>query len=901
MPPGHLFVEYIYRYIDNHRMKNSKQIRQEFISFFEKRGHRFVRSAPVVPNDDPTLLFSNSGMAQFKDVFLGTGIRDYSRAVNSQKCIRASGKHNDLEDVGYDNYHHTFFEMLGNWSFGDYFKKEAIEWAWELMTEQWRLPKEKMWATVFAGGDGVEADEDAEKLWKTCTDIASEQVLRFDKNDNFWEMGEVGPCGPCSELHIDLGQGTCPLSDKHECAVNLEGCWRFVELWNLVFMQYQRFADGHLEELSAQHVDTGMGLERICRVLQEVDSNYSTDLFVPILDKISEVTGQADSGEDTGVAFRVIADHLRSLSFAVADGALPSNEGRGYVLRRMLRRATRFGRVLNMHEPFIYKLVPTLAEVMGDAFPEINKQQKHVQNVIQAEETSFGSTLDRGLEIFQKMISSSETKSSKIISGEDAFKLYDTYGFPVDLTRLMSNEHGFEVDEKGFEKLMKEQQERAREAGKFKTIPDKWSEISEGPDSKFVGYDTFITESKLRRFSQNESGQWQFILDTTPFYAESGGQVGDHGILQQNDNTWNVVDVQKMGDSIIHICEAENKNLKNIAPDNSTITASVDEKLRLSTTNNHTAAHLMHEALRQVLGEHVTQAGSLVNPEILRFDFTHFEKVSDTQLEEIENIVNLVIRQNINTDIYETPFDEAISSGIIALFGEKYGDVVRVVKISDYSEELCGGCHVKATGQIGQFRIVSEEGIAAGIRRVVAVTGKQAELMAQEQGRVARALRQLLNVPEAQIPEMAEKLAEEKRQLEKEVQSLRSKAALAGISELVAQAEEIEGVSVLAREIEADSADTLRNIGHSVREQISSGIAWLAATMDEKSTLLCVVSDDLIQRGIKAGDMVNEVAKLADGRGGGKPNMAQAGIKAPEKLSSALAAATEIVREKLAN
>ena len=882
-------------------MKNSKQIRQEFISFFEKRGHRFVRSAPVVPNDDPTLLFSNSGMAQFKDVFLGTGIRDYSRAVNSQKCIRASGKHNDLEDVGYDNYHHTFFEMLGIWSFGDYFKKEAIEWAWELMTEQWGLPKEKMWATVFAGGDGVEADEDAENLWKTCTDIASEQVLRFDKNDNFWEMGEVGPCGPCSELHIDLGQGTCPLSDKHECAVNLEGCWRFVELWNLVFMQYQRFADGHLQELAAQHVDTGMGLERICRVLQEVDSNYSTDLFVPIMDKISEVTGQADSGGDASVAFRVIADHLRSLSFAVADGALPSNEGRGYVLRRMLRRATRFGRVLNMHEPFIYKLVPTLAQEMGDAFPEINKQQKHVQNVIQAEETSFGSTLDRGLEIFQKMISSSETKSSKIISGGDAFKLYDTYGFPVDLTRLMSNEHGFEVDEKGFEKLMKEQQERAREAGKFKTIPDKWSEISEGPDSKFVGYDTFITESKLRRFSQNESGQWQFILDTTPFYAESGGQVGDHGILQQNDNTWNVVDVQKMGDSIIHICEAENKKLKNIVPDNSSITASVDEKSRLSTTNNHTAAHLMHEALRQVLGEHVTQAGSLVNPEMLRFDFTHFEKVSDTQLEEIENIVNLVIRQNINTDIYETPYDEAISSGIIALFGEKYGDVVRVVKISDFSEELCGGCHVKATGQIGQFRLVSEEGIAAGIRRVVAVTGKQAELMAQEQGRVARALRQLLNVPEAQIPEMAEKLAEEKRQLEKEVQSLRSKAALEGISELVAQAEEVEGVSVLAREIEADSADTLRNIGHSVREQISSGIAWLATTMDEKSTLLCVVSDDLIQRGIKAGDMVNEVAKLADGRGGGKPNMAQAGIKAPEKLPSALAAATEIVREKLAN
>ena len=882
-------------------MKNSKQIRREFISFFEKRGHRFIRSSPVVPNDDPTLLFSNSGMAQFKDVFLGTGSRNYKRAVNSQKCIRASGKHNDLEDVGYDNYHHTFFEMLGNWSFGDYFKKEAIEWAWELMTEHWELPKEKMWATVFAGGDGVKADEDAEKLWNNCTDINSKQVLRFDKNDNFWEMGEVGPCGPCSELHIDLGQGSCPFSEKHECAVNLEGCWRFVELWNLVFMQYQRFPDGHLEELSAQHVDTGMGLERICRVMQKVDSNYSTDLFEPILDKISYVTGQSDSEGDVGVAFRVIADHLRSLSFAVADGALPSNEGRGYVLRRMLRRASRFGRVLNMNEPFIYKLVPILAEVMGNAFPEINKQQEHIQNVIQAEETSFGSTLDRGLEIFQKMISKPETISSKIISGKDAFKLYDTYGFPVDLTRLMSKENGLKVDENEFEILMKEQQYRAREAGKFKKIPNKWSEISEGPDSKFVGYDTFITESKLRRFSQNESGQWQFILETTPFYAESGGQVGDHGILQQNDKIWNVLDVQKMGDSIIHMCEAKNKNLKNIIPDNSTITASVDQKSRLSTTNNHTAAHLMHEALRQVLGEHVSQAGSLVNQEMLRFDFTHFEKVSDIQLEEIENIVNSVIRQNISTDIYETAYDEAISSGIIALFGEKYGDVVRVVKISDFSEELCGGCHVKATGQIGQFRLVSEEGIAAGIRRIVAVTGRQAELISQEQGRVTRALRQLLNVPEAEIPEITEKLAEEKRQLEKEVQSLRSKAALQGISELVAQAEDVEGVSVLAREIEADSAETLRNIGHSVREQISSGIAWLATTINEKSTLLCVVSDDLIERGIKAGDMVNEVAKLADGRGGGKPNMAQAGIKAPEKITSALDATKAIVREKLIN
>ena len=886
-------------------MKNSKEIRQEFISFFEDRGHRFVRSAPVVPNDDPTLLFSNSGMAQFKDVFLGTGVREYNRAANSQKCIRASGKHNDLEDVGHDNYHHTFFEMLGNWSFGDYFKKEAIEWAWELMTDVWGLPKDKLWATVYEGGEGVEADEDAENLWRTRTDINPEQVLRFDKQDNFWEMGEVGPCGPCSELHIDLGEGTCPLSDKHDCSVNLEGCWRFVELWNLVFIQYQRFPDGHLEPLAAQHVDTGMGLERVCRVLQGVDSNYSTDLFTPILAGISEVTGQEDSGGDVGVAYRVIADHLRSLSFAIADGAFPSNEGRGYVLRRMLRRATRYGRVLNMHEPFIYKLVPVLAEVMGDAFPEINKQQKHVQNVIQAEETSFGLTLDRGLEIFEKMVTTPETKAAEQLSGEDAFKLYDTYGFPVDLTRLMCEERGIGTDENGFDKLMHEQRTRAREAGKFKATLDEWTEISAGQDSKFVGYDILRTESKLRRHSRNDQGQWQFILDITPFYAESGGQVGDHGTLEQNRKKWNVVDVQKQGDSIIHFCEEVNPEAKNASPDftpdASPMTAVVNAELRLSTTNNHTAAHLMHEGLKQVLGEHVNQAGSLVNPEILRFDFTHFEKVTERQLEEIENIVNSVIRDNIPTDIYETPFQEALDSGITALFGEKYGDVVRVVKVSDFSEELCGGCHVKATGQIGQFRIFSEEAIASGVRRVVAVTGRQAELMSQEQGRVARSLRQLMNVPEAQVPEMVEKLAEDKRKLERELQALRSEAALAGVSELIAQAEEVEGVLVLAKIIEVDSADTLRNMGQALREKMPSGIAWLATSMSGKSTLLCVVTDDLIARGFKAGELVNALALLADGRGGGKPNMAQAGIKAPEKLAEALATAPVLVREKLAN
>ena len=882
-------------------MKSSKQIRKEFISFFEKKEHRFIRSAPVVPNDDPTLLFTNSGMAQFKDVFLGTGQREYKRATNSQKCIRASGKHNDLEDVGHDNYHHTFFEMLGNWSFGDYFKREAIGWAWELMTEVWGLQKDQLWATVYEGGEGLEADEEAENLWLTQTGISPNQILRFDKKDNFWEMGEVGPCGPCSELHIDLGEGSCPISDRHKCSVNLEGCWRFVELWNLVFIQYQRFPDGHLEPLPAKHVDTGMGLERICRVLQGVDSNYSTDLFTPILNSINVVTGQTDSGNEVSVAYRVIADHLRSIGFAVTDGAFPSNEGRGYVLRRMLRRATRYGRILNMHEPFIYKLVPVLVEVMGEAFPEIKKQQEHVQNIIKAEETSFGLTLDRGLEIFEKMISNHETKSEKMLSGENVFKLYDTFGFPADLTRLLCEEKCIEIDEMGFEKLMQGQRYRAREAGKFNAKLEKWTEVSEGSDSEFVGYGLIRTESKLRRYFLNDKGQFQFILDKTPFYAESGGQVGDNGTLEQNGKNWNVVDVQKQGESIVHFCESVNSGQNVDFPDDSQMVALIDEEKRLSTTNNHTAAHLMHEALKQVLGNHVNQAGSLVNSEMLRFDFTHFEKVNDLQLEEIENIVNDVIRQNINTEIYNIPFQKALDSGITALFGEKYGDVVRVVKISGFSEELCGGCHVKSTGQIGQFRMFSEEAISSGVRRVVALTGRQAENMNQLHSMVARSLRQLMNVPEEQVPEMVEKLALEKRQLERELKDLRSKAAISGITELIAEAEEIEGVLVLAKIIEVDSSDTLRELGLVLQKKMTPGVVWLATTISGKSTLVCTVSDDLINKGLKAGELVNKVAQLADGRGGGKPDMAQAGIKDPEKLRVALLSAHKFVREKLVN
>ncbi|MGA0375472.1 MAG: alanine--tRNA ligase, partial [bacterium] len=623
-------------------MKTSQQIRQEFISFFEERQHRFVRSSPVVPNDDPTLLFANAGMNQFKDVFLGSGTRDYNRAANSQKCIRASGKHNDLEDVGRDNYHHTFFEMLGNWSFGDYFKEEGIRWAWELLTEVWGLDKTRLHATVFGGDeqDGLPPDEEAAELWRRCTDINPDHIHFFGKKENFWEMGDTGPCGPCSEIHIDMTEDRsgAPLVNADDA--------RVIEIWNLVFIQFNRGNDRKLSPLPAKGFDTGMGLERVCRVLQGVDSNYSTDLFTPLLKAISEITGTQDAEGEIGVAYRVIADHLRSLSFAIADGAIPSNEGRGYVLRRMLRRATRFGRVLGMETPFIHKLVPTLAGVMGDAFPEIRQQQAHISRVIESEEASFGNTLDRGLEIFEQMVAQPATISQKKLSGEDAFKLYDTYGFPVDLTRLICEERQLELDEAGFEVCMEAQRTKARESARFQTAQIEWQELEGGPHSRFIGYNSYNAETWIRRFAQNQSGQWLFTLDTTPFYAESGGQVADQGTIQQGQRTWSVVDVRKEGDLIIHVCEGSEQ------PKPEPVIARIDVDKRKATTRNHTGTHMLHAALKQIIGQHVNQAGSIVHPDYLRFDFTHSERLSSDQVEEIERLVNRKIRENIDLNVF---------------------------------------------------------------------------------------------------------------------------------------------------------------------------------------------------------------------------------------------------------
>ena len=935
-------------------MKTSQQIRQEFISFFESKGHRFVRSSPVVPMDDPTLLFTNAGMNQFKDIFLETGARDYKRAVNSQKCIRASGKHNDLEDVGHDNFHHTFFEMLGNWSFGEYFKEDAIRWAWELMVDRWGLPADKLWATVFEGsrpvdqtttGEGnakenLEPDLEAEDLWKSCTDVRHEQILRCNKKDNFWEMGETGPCGPCSEIHIDLGEGACPLSGEHRCAVNVEGCWRFVELWNLVFIQYNRDACGILKKLPAKHVDTGMGLERICRVLQKVDSNYDTDLFTPLLEAISQMTGKSYADGEVGVAFRVIADHLRSLTFAIADGAIPSNEGRGYVLRRMLRRATRYGRTLGMREPFLHLLVPHLTQYMGGAFPEIAAQEKHVSGVIQAEEESFGQTLDRGLEIFEQMMQQPETRTNHRLCGEDVFRLYDTYGFPIDLTRLLCEERHYSIDEAGFEQCMEQQRTRAREAARFKSTIENWRIVSEGPHSRFVGYHAHTTISSIRRYARNEQGQWLIILDQSPFYAEAGGQVADRGWLRQQgvdtgedshsinkvlsppegegqseggkracqsaiegshsidpttawEKQWTLVDVQKDGDAIVHIVEG------NSSPSESPMKAEVDRELRLTTTYNHTATHLLHSALRRVLGSHVNQAGSVVHPDYLRFDFTHFEKLSELQALEIEGLVNQKIRENIPLDIYETEYDQAIASGIIALFGEKYDDRVRVVQAADYSSELCGGCHVRATGEIGQFRILSEASIASGIRRIVAVTGPESERMAREEGKAIHHLRRLLNVSTGEMASLVHQILEEKRQLEKELLALKKESAAGGAGHLLKQAHAVAGVQVVVSKVEIDSMDAFKSLGDSLRKQLDPGLAVLAAELNGKVSFLCVVSDHLVSRKVKAGEVINLVAALADGRGGGKPHLAQAGAKSPGKLADALRQAPSLIEQYL--
>ncbi|MCB0283806.1 MAG: alanine--tRNA ligase [Calditrichaeota bacterium] len=866
----------------------SNEIRKQFIEFFKSKKHTFVPSASVVPLDDPTLLFTNAGMNQFKDVFLAKGERPYSRAANAQKCIRVSGKHNDLEEVGHDTYHHTFFEMLGNWSFGDYYKKEAIAWAWELLTQVWKLPKERLYATVFGGDteDGLEADTEAEQLWKEMTNIPHDHILRFGKKDNFWEMGATGPCGPCSEIHIDL---TDDLSGGP--LVNA-GVPEVIEIWNLVFIQYNRDEQGKLTLLPAKHVDTGAGFERIVAVLQKKNSNYDTDVFSPLLDEIGKLAGEKYEQSAEKIAFRVIADHIRMLSFSIADGGLPSNEGRGYVMRRILRRAARYGRKLNMREPFIYKLVPRLVEHMGDAYPELKDRADHVAKVIQSEEVHFNRTLDRGLEIFEKITTSLQKKKKTVIPGTDVFKLYDTFGFPVDLTRILAEEKNLSIDMDAFEKEMDQQRERARSAAKFtsQTVStDQWTILNEGDDSSFVGYEEVAFNTQISRFWQN-GNEVRIRLMKTPFYAESGGQVGDKGKIEGEGFVLDVIDTQKEGNAIIHICRYEGE----FNPKNDKVYAEILNSERRKTIKNHTATHLLHGALRRVLGDHVHQAGSLVTPDRLRFDFTHFEKVKDEQLTEIEQIVNSEIQKDTHLEIVNKKFTEAKAMGAMALFGEKYGDVVRTVRIGEFSLELCGGTHVKDTGEIGPFIIVSEEGIASGVRRIEAITGPKAVHFIQQTRSYVTDITQILNSPENLISDKINGLLDDKKRLEKELADLKAQQLSGNLDGIIASAKSKNDIKMILHKVENADMNQLKDLGDKIREKVQSTVGLIGSKNDDKLAFVAFVSDDLL-KSYNAGNLVREVAKVAGGGGGGRPHMATAGGKDVAKLDEAMQKFEELI------
>jgi alanyl-tRNA synthetase len=871
----------------------SQEIRKQFINFFEKKHHKFVYSSPVVPLEDPTLLFTNAGMNQFKNIFLGLEKRDYTRVANTQKCIRVSGKHNDLEEVGRDTYHHTFFEMLGNWSFGDYYKKEAITWAWELLTDVWKLPKKQLYATVY------QDDDDAAEIWKNFTDVQPEHIVRFGMKENFWEMGETGPCGPCSEIHIDLGPERCDKKDiPHKCQVNGE-CGRYIELWNLVFIQYNREHDQSLVELPAKHVDTGMGFERIVSVIQNVNSNYSTDLFVPIINKINELTGIKFPGTDKGVAHRVIADHIRALAFAITDGGLPSNEGRGYVLRRILRRAARFGRTLNVREPFIYKIVPTVVEVMGDAFPELKEKHHFASMVIKAEEEGFNNTLDRGIEIFEKLALQVIQQKKTEVPGDEAFKLYDTYGFPLDLTQLMAREKGLTVDMDGFNVEMESQRKRAREAGKWEYDLEKemegWIRISSGSDSEFVGYERLMIDSEIREIKQLD-GRILLTLSKTPFYAESGGQIGDVGEISGKNFKLEIKDTKKIGNKIVHIGEGV------LAPADITpeVKAIVKTPVRLATARNHTTTHLVQAALREVLGKHVHQSGSLVTSERFRFDLTHFERIPSEDLQKIENRVNEKIRENLRVEKLNMDFDSAQKMGAMALFGEKYGDQVRVIRIADYSLELCGGTHLEYTGQIGSFRILAEMSVAAGIRRIEGVTGELALEMTQKEHCLLETLREKFNASIDDLPERIDELIKERKNLEKQLQEFRGLQADQQVLQLVNKAVTLDNMRIVTSLVEMENVETLRNLAEKLRDTLKSGIGVLGCMIDEKINFICVVTDDLIKnKKLNAGQIVKEVARITGGSGGGRPHMALAGGKDVNRLEEALNSVLSIVKSML--
>ncbi|MDY6915640.1 MAG: alanine--tRNA ligase [Candidatus Cloacimonadota bacterium] len=869
----------------------SKEIRQQFIDFFKQKGHKEVKSAPVIPIDDPTLLFTNAGMNQFKDIFLGKRQIEYKRAVDSQKCIRAGGKHNDLEEVGHDGYHHTFFEMLGNWSFADYYKKEAIIWAWELLTKVWKLPKNKLYATVH------HSDKEAYEIWEKETDIITSHIEYHGDKDNFWEMGDTGPCGPCSEIHFDKGISACHFQNnpKHHCKVN-GNCHRYIELWNLVFIQYYRDEKGVLQHLKNKYVDTGAGFERLCQILQNKDSNYDIDLFTPILSKISELSGikYIPSHQDraAGISHRVIADHIRALSFALADGGMPSNEGRGYVLRRILRRAARHGRLLNFSEPFLYKLVDTVVQIMGDHFSELADKKEHIKLIIKAEEERFNLTLDKGLSKFEEIID--DTKG-KTISGQNAFMLYDTYGFPLDLTKILAEEKNLEVDEKGFEKEMEKQKKRARSAAKFQHFKETtdWIELHQVAPTQFVGYEKNKTMVNLLKYSIDDDNNVELVFDRTPFYAESGGQVADIGHVYNQQADIKITDVQKEGDIYIHYGKLQDGEI-NSEP----YTAAVLKDYRKNVARNHTATHLLHKTLKEILGEHVNQKGSLVHPEYLRFDFTHYHQVSIRELQMIEELVNNRVRQCLKIKTEIKNLEEAKKEGATALFGEKYGETVRVVSIDDYSKELCGGTHLNFTGEIGLFKIRNETSIAAGVRRIEAITGFQAEKYVRSLEDERSILQQILHAQANNIIKKAESLVTINKKLQTEIEKLKMKKAGSQLDDLIKKAQEIDGINLVVGKIKVPNQREMRQLGDQLKNKLGSGVGILASEINDKVALIAVVTKDITNR-IQAGKIISQIAKIVDGKGGGRPDMAMAGGKNVDKINELIQNVPKIVRDML--
>ena len=873
--------------------KKSNEIRQSFLEFFRARDHEVVASSPLVPANDPTLLFTNAGMVQFKDVFLGREKRGFVRAASSQRCVRAGGKHNDLENVGYTARHHTFFEMLGNFSFGDYFKRDAIKYAWEYLTKDLNIPAEKLWVTVY------QDDDEAADIWLNEIGIDAARFTRIgDKpggkryeSDNFWAMGDTGPCGPCSEIFYDHGPD---LSGGPPGSPDEDGD-RYVEIWNLVFMQFDRAADGTTTPLPKPCVDTGMGLERIAAVMQGVHSNYETDQFKNLINAAAKVTRTKDKDNNS---LKVIADHIRACSFLIVDGVLPSNEGRGYVLRRIIRRAIRHGYMLNMTEPFFHKLVSALDKEMGEAYPELRGKLKHVEKVLLQEEQRFAETLEHGMRMLEGAITN---LSGKTVSGETVFKLYDTYGFPVDLTADIARERGLTIDQNGFEKAMEAQRTRAREASQFGA--DYGQDIEVDAETCFTGYEKLEDKGKVvalfkgneavEVLSQGESGL--VILDNTPFYAESGGQVGDKGLLRSKNAEFTVEDTQKRGGGAHgHIGVLQKGKIKV----GDTLTASVDEVLRAATVLNHSATHLLHAALRKILGEHVTQKGSLVAPDRLRFDFSHYSPVTKEELEKIESMVNEQIRFNVGAEVKTMSYDDAIKFGALALFGEKYGDEVRVLKFGDFSIELCGGTHVKRVGDIGLFKIIGETGIAAGIRRVEALTGGGALDYMRVNENLLGSIAEAVKADHDSVEQKVRQLVERNKKLEKELSQLKGRLASSTGTDLSAQAVDVNGVKVLAARLDGADAKALRDAVDQLKNKLGSAAVVLAAVEDDKVRLVAGVTKDHM-KSLPAGTLVNMVAEQVGGRGGGRPDMAQAGGANPAGLDKALQSVPEWVRAQM--